>query len=148
MDISSLLEKYGLPSQEKLEEELGLLQFEEKDDVLLGLCTLLREKIHKYSSYLHRLIQPDSDMVELHEAESFTEQEREQLYVLFSQLHHQIKKFYLVDLSPSQEAYASYFLETFQLWLDKKREVHVAIQTILDSWNREYSSSQQQHYFG
>lgn len=134
--LQECIDKHNLPSKEELESEHGKLSFEENDDIINELVSELRNRVGKFTSLIEQLLQPESDMVQLLEANQFTEKDREWLYAVFTTLEAKRRSFHIVYLSPTPEALAKYYNELFALWREKKIDVKRIITQALNGWNK------------
>ncbi len=149
MDFEKFIEKYSLPSKKELEDELGLLSFDEDDDIIVELIKSLRDKINKYIHFLEEMLQPDSTIISLQESSNLSESEREKLFSLFKKLLLIQRTYLLVYLDGSFDDKIIYFKQLFAGWKDLKPQLRPFVQKAVDSWNEfDSSSDKKQNYFG
>lgn len=148
-NVSEKLQEKGLPSKEILEKELGPLHLEKEEFLVDDVIKQLREKIGLYLSFLEHIVHPESNIVELVEANSFSEAEREKAYSLFTELLYWQRKYHLIQLNPSQEELSNYAVELLHLWQEKKEQVRQIVQQAVETWNHQRSLQQaKQSYLG
>jgi transcription termination factor NusB len=149
MDLSQTINKYNLPSKEVLEAELGTLNFEEKDDIIIELTKSLREKTSKYIQFLEDILQPDSSFIIMQESSSFSDSDRNKILPVFKKLILLQRTNLLVQLDGSKEDKVTYFKQLFTGWQDLKKNLKPFIQKALITWSDEESFEEiKQNYFG
>lgn len=149
MDINEFISKHNLPSKDSLEKELGVLDFEESDDIINELIKSLREKINKYIHFLEDVLQPDSSLISLQESSTLSEQDRDDLFSLFKKVVLIQRTHLLVDLDGSNDDKIAYFKQLFAGWHDIKIQLRPFVQKTLSVWGDSVSFEEmKQNYFG
>lgn len=149
MDVDKVLSENGLPSKADFELELGVVSFEDDDDVVMELTKLLREKIAKYISVIEDVLQPDSSLISMQESSVFSEKERDSLFSLFKKIVLLQRTFILVNLDGSLDDRLAYLKQLFAGWKECKAQLRPFVQKVLLAWSDGQSLDEvKQNYFG
>ncbi|MFC1754316.1 hypothetical protein ACFL96_13150, partial [Thermoproteota archaeon] len=82
----SLKKKYHLPSYEELNWEYEIGNIEEDDLVIRNIRKKITEKFEYIANVLSSIIQPETDLSNLHEASFFDEKEKEDIIKVYKRV--------------------------------------------------------------
>lgn len=151
MNYEELQKEHNLPSKEELQKELGFISIEKDEDYLLAITKKLLEKINTYIDFLDKILQPESNIVNMQESSMFSDSERTDIFVLFKKLTYFDRLSLQVLLDGETKDIASYFNKVFFAWQEEKEHIKKIIIQAISVWNQQATNNKHDEntrYFG
>jgi hypothetical protein len=148
-EYAALKAKYGLPELAELDREFALDSLDCSSFPLRFVLNSMNERIELCLKLIGDLIQPESHIADMHEAEMFSDEEKKYVYILFKRLAYYNKELLMRDFDYSDEAAAALINKFFKDWKVIKADFLRVLGKMKDSWEKEIKSKDDSAgYFG
>ena len=135
-----LKKEYRLPDFEKINSEFQISSLENKDFLLRDIMGKITEQIEFMNSILAPIIQPDANILnDLHECRGFNDDEKKQIFELYSRLMVIHKLSLELALVNDDKEIANFINDTFKIWYELKQSVVKNIKKIRKIWENGIS---------
>lgn len=140
--------KYGLPEYGMLNYEYELEGIEQDDLILKNIRKKIAEKMEFMVGVLQWILQPDTELSALHEAEFFTEDEKEEIIKIYKKLMYYCRYSTRLTVDDSDKENAEFILEADKEIRLVKPNLIVYFDKLKESWTKEISKKDNVGYFG
>ena len=135
---SELKKKLNLPDFKEIDLEFEISDLEETNFLLRNIIRRMEEKLDFYSTMLEELLQPDtSNLYAMHETRYFDDDEKKQMYELYTKLMSFNRQSIEVSLTHNEKDEADFVNNLFNNWKILRQELLVFVKKIKDSWKTE-----------
>jgi len=147
-EYAKLKAKYGLPDLTELDKEFAVGNLDPTTFVLRNIMGKMHERIDFMMKMLGDLIQPESHIADMREAEIFTDEEKKGIYELFKRVVWYEREFIIKDFDYSDEHAAALILLFWKDWRVLKSDFLRVLLKMKESWGKDSSSKEEFGYFG
>ena len=135
---NGLRKKLKLPEFKEIDFEFELSDLEETNFLLRAITRRIAEKLDFYSTMLEELLQPDtSNLYAMHETRYFDDDEKKQMYELYTKLMNFNRLSIEVSLEHNDKEEAEFINNLFNEWKVLKQELLRFVKKIKASWKTE-----------
>ncbi|MBS3105865.1 hypothetical protein J4234_06445 [Candidatus Woesearchaeota archaeon] len=135
---TELKKKHMLPEFREIDFEFELSDLEETSFLLRAIIRRMEEKLDFYSTMLEELLQPDtSNLYAMHETKFFDEDEKKQMYELYTKLMNFNRQSIEVSLEHNENNEADFINRLFDEWKALKQELLMFVRKMRASWKTE-----------
>ena len=135
---NELGKKFKLPQFREIDFELEISDFEETNFLLRAIMRRICEKLDFYCAMLEEILQPDtSKLYAMHETRVFDEDEKRQMYELYSKLMILNRRSIELSLEHNEKDDADFINNFFDEWKSLKSELLNIVKKIKVSWKTE-----------
>ena len=146
---NELRKALSLPEFKDIDEEFELSDIEETKFLLRAVIRRIAEKLDFYTAMLEDILQPDtSNLYAMHEMRFFDEEEKKQMYELYTKLMNLNRHSIEVSLDNAPEMHADFINRIFNEWITLKQELLVYVKKMRDSWKTEVDIKEDIGYLG
>ncbi|MBI3034987.1 hypothetical protein HYY71_01570 [Candidatus Woesearchaeota archaeon] len=146
---SELRKKHKLPEFRELDFELEISDFEETSFLLRSIIRRICEKLDFYCTMLEEVLQPDtSNLYAMHETRAFDEQEKKQMYELYSKLMILNRRSIELSLGYNERDEADFIIDFAGKWASLKAELLNHVKKMKASWETETDTKEDVGYLG
>jgi|GEM_PF-1097299 len=140
---------HKLPPYAQLVDEFEIDTIEpESQHIVREVAKKLFERTDGFRKILEALLQADTSVLTMQEAEFFTEAEHERIALLTRRLMGLDRALLVAELENKDSSYVTYINETWDAWPDMKRELIPIITKMRDGWSKQAGKKKSQHYLG
>ncbi|MBU1199558.1 MAG: hypothetical protein KKF46_02895 [Nanoarchaeota archaeon] len=143
-----LMKKHGLPELSLLDKEFCIGKIEETDYVLRFVVNKMAERLEHVLKILGDILQPESSITSMYEAESFSEDEMKKIFEFFKKVSSYHADLLINDFDHDEESAAKLIIKTHNEWNDVKQEFVKILSKIKDAWKNEQKTKKELGYFG
>lgn len=147
-EYGALRQKHKLPLLHDLDKEFCVGKLEETDFLLRVIVSKMSERLEQVIKILGDLIQPESQLANMYEAESFTDEEKKHIFELFKRISARHKELVINDFEHDEDSAAELIKNTFNEWKDMKKDFLKILEKTKESWQNEKKSELELGYFG
>ncbi len=144
----SLAERFSLPDFSSLDEEFDVSSLDAERFSLKSLLRHLVDKFDSKSSFLESLIQPDTTLISLHEAQFLSVDDRRLALSLLRSLMKVLRLAQRELLFGSDDSRAEAVNSLWSFWLDKKSSFRRLLSSVVSAWDNDISVVDNERYFG
>ena len=135
---NELKKKLKLPEFKELDFEFEISDLEETNFLLKATIRRMAEKLDFYSTMLEEVLQPDtSNLYAMHETKFFDEEEKKQMYELYTKLMNLNRQSIEVSLEHNEKDEADFINNLLNEWKDLKQELLRFVRKMRASWKTE-----------
>jgi len=149
---NELRKNHALPEFIEIDSEFEISDLEDTSFLLRGIIRRIAEKLDFYSTMLEEILQPDtSNLYAMHETRFFDENEKKQMYELYTKLMNFNRRSIEVSLSSSSkdEIDEIEFINIlFGEWKAIKQELLKYVKKMRASWKAEADIKEEIGYLG
>ena len=149
---NELRKNHALPEFIEIDSEFEISDLEDTSFLLRGIIRRIAEKLDFYSTMLEEILQPDtSNLYAMHETRFFDENEKKQMYELYTKLMNFNRRSIEVSLSSSSkdEIDEIEFINIlFGEWKAIKQELLKYVKKMRASWKAETDIKEEIGYLG
>jgi len=146
---NELRKKHTLPEFVDIDNEFEISDLEETSFLLRGIIRRIAEKLDFYSTMLEEILQPDtSNLYAMHETRFFDENEKKQMYGLYTILMNFNRHSIEVSLSGSSKNEVEFINIIFGEWKMIKQELLKYVNKMRASWKAEADIKEEIGYLG
>ena len=146
---NELSKKFLLPEFKNLNEEFEISDLEETSFLLRAIIRRIAEKFDFYTTMLEEVLQPDtSNLYAMHETRFFDENEKKQMYELYSRLMNFNRQSIEVNLEHNEKNEVGFINNVFNEWDELKQELLGFINKMKSSWKIEADIKEDLGYLG
>lgn len=144
-----LKKKYSLPSFEEIDKEFEISKIEEDEPFLLHeAMKKVCEKIEAMHGILDKVLQPEAHIADMHECNTFSDDEKEKLYDLYKRLMW-INRFAVENSMDNDDKKSAEFINTmWKRWAAVKKEFSTAVRKMKESWEKDSIYKEDLKYLG
>ena len=146
---SELRKKYKLPEFNEVDYEFEISDLEETKFLLRAIIRRIAEKLDFYTTMLEEILQPDtSNLYAMHETRYFDENEKKQMYDLYSTLMNFNRQSIELSLENDEKDEVDFINNFFVEWKKLKNELLKYIKKMKFSWQIETDIKEDLGYLG
>ena len=135
---NELRKKHGLPDFKEIDFEFEVSDLEETNFLLRNIIRRMEEKLDFYSTMLEEILQPDtSNLYAMHETRYFDDDEKKQMYELYTKLMNFNRQSIEVSLSHNEMEEADFINNLFNEWKTLKQELLKFVKKMRTSWKTD-----------
>ena len=132
------LKNHKLPEFKELDFEFEISDLEETNFLLKAIIRRMAEKLDFYSTMLEEVLQPDtSNLYAMHETKFFDEDEKKQMYELYTKLMNFNRQSIEVSLEHNEKNEADFINNLLNEWKALKQELLMFVRKMRASWKTE-----------
>lgn len=146
--FNKLKVKYGLPSLEDLDKEFSIGNLEPSNFMLISIIVKMAEKCDFALKIINGIIQPESRLSDMQEAQSLGPKEKQALMDLFKRLSYYEKDFLIVEFDYSEKSAAECIKDFYAQWQNMKPKFIAILKAMQGTWKVATDSKQEYSYFG
>jgi len=147
-EYAAIRQKYSLPELNELDKEFCIGTIEPTNFILRSVLDKMKERIEQALKILGDLIQPESHIADMHEAEAFTDEEKKGIYNLFRRFLVYHKEFLIHNFDYSDEAAAQLISKFLKDWKIMKSDFIRVLLKTKEAWGKEIGPKEEFGYFG
>jgi len=148
-EYENLSKRYRLPKFKAIDDEFEISDFDNEKFLLKNILRGILEKLEFYIEFIGNLVHTDgSSISSMYEIRSFSEDERNGMYVLFKRLMKTHRAIVEIILRNDKKGQADFLNGFFSDWLDTKKELLNYIKKMKDSWEKQSTIDEDIGYFG
>jgi len=133
-----LKKKHRLPEFREIDFEFELRDLEETNFLMRAIIRRMEEKLDFYSTMLEEVLQPDtSNLYAMHETKFFDDDEKKQMYELYTRLMNFNRQSIEVSLEHNESSEADFINSLFEEWKSLKQELLRFVRKMRASWKAE-----------
>lgn len=146
---NELRKKLKLPEFREIDDEFEISDLEETSFLLRAILRRIAEKLDFYATMLEEVLQPDaSNMYAMHETRFFDEDEKKQMYDLYSRLMNYNRQTIGLSLEHNEKEDADFINNFLNEWKELKKELLKYVKKMKDSWKTEADIKEDLGYLG
>jgi len=147
---NELKKKAKLPDFKEMDFEFEISDIEDTNFLLRMIIRKIAEKLDFYSTMLEELLQPDtSSLYALHETRYFDENDKRQMYELYTRLMSFNRQSIESALSRNEKKEAEFINDIFNEWKPLKESLLKFVRKMRESWNtKEVDIKEDLRYLG
>ena len=146
---NELRKKFKLPEFKDLDNEFEISDLEETNFLLKAIIRRIAERFDFYTTMLEEVLQPDtSNLYAMHETRFFDENEKKQMYDLYSRLMNFNRQSIEVTLENNEKNAVDFINSIFNEWNGLKQELLGVINKMKSSWKTETYIKEDLGYLG
>lgn len=146
---NELRNKHKLPGFKEIDNEFEISDLEETNFLLRAIVRKIAEKLDFYSTMLEEILQPDtSNLYAMHETRFFDEDEKKQIYDLYSKLMNFNRQSIGVSLEHNEKQEADFINNIHNDWKYFKQELLNCVNKMKASWKIEKDIKEDLGYLG
>jgi len=135
---SELKKKHKLPEFKEIDNEFEISDLEDTNFLFRAIVRRIAEKVDFYSTMLEEVLQPDtSNLYAMHETRYFDDDEKKQMYGLYTKLMSSSRQSIEVSLIHNEKEEADFISSVFSEWKSLKQELLKFVKKMRDSWKTE-----------
>jgi len=135
---NELKKKLKLPEFRELDSEFEISDLEETNFLVRAIIRRIAEKLDFYSTMLEEVLQPDtSNLYAMHETKFFDEDEKKQMYELYTKLMNFNRQSIEVSLEQNEKNEADFITNLLNEWKVLKQELLRFVKKMRASWKTE-----------
>jgi len=140
--------KYDLPDFSLLDSEFEISSIEDDKFPLREIRKKITEKIDLFNKLLEEAIQPETNLVCMHECKAFSEEEKAEIYETFKKMMAFQRSSVLAYLANDEKSYAEFIKSFMKEWPSIKKDLSKFLQKLRDSWSEEKELKEDLEYMG
>jgi len=146
---NELRKRLKLPEFKEIDNEFEISDLEETNFLLRAIVRKIAEKLDFYSTMLEEILQPDtSNLYAMHETRFFDENEKKQMYDLYSKLMNFNRQSIEVSLGHNEKEDADFINNIYNDWKEFKQELLKYVNKMKASWKIEKDIKEDLGYLG
>jgi uncharacterized protein YggL (DUF469 family) len=146
---NELRKKHKLPEFKEIDFELEISDLEETNFLLRAIIRRIAEKLDFYTTMLEEVLQPDtSNLYAMHETRHFDENEKKQMYDLYSKLMNFNRQSIELSLEHYEKNELDFINNFLSEWKNLKEELLGFVKKMRVSWKSETDIKEDLRYFG
>ncbi|MCD6464337.1 hypothetical protein J7L02_02320 [Candidatus Woesearchaeota archaeon] len=147
---NALRKRYKLPSFQDLKTNFGIDKVEDFDveTLLKQLCEKVNEHLLEVEKLLVRVLQPDTDLIAMFDADVLTEQDKDKVLKTLSKLVVLEKNCLKAKLLNNESLMSDCLSQSFQFWLSEKDFVTSIIDKQVKAWKSKLEEKLDVDYLG
>ncbi|MBU0461481.1 MAG: hypothetical protein KJ574_02740 [Nanoarchaeota archaeon] len=143
-----LRKKYSLPSYEEMNKEYEIGSIEDDDLLIRNIRKKMTEKIEFIANILSTLIQPETEIANLHEVSFFDDKEKEEIIQLYKKLMFYYRSASRLVVDDSEEANAKFILEAHSELQRLKPKLIRHFDKLQECWTKDLKKEKYASYLG
>jgi len=147
-EYAKLKAKYSLPELNELDKEFSLGTIDCSTFLLRTILDGINGRIELALKILGNLIQPESHIADMHEAEAFSDEEKKKMYELFQRMSGYNKEFIIRDFDYSDDSAAVLINKFYKDWKIIKQDFLRVLSKMKESWSSNNLAKEEFGYFG
>ena len=146
---NELRQKRKLPEFKDMDFEFEISDLEETNFLIRAIIRRIAEKLDFYSTMLEEILQPDtSNLYAMHEIKYFDDDEKKQMYELYTKLMNFNRQSIEVSLSHNEKDESEFISIVLGQWKNLKNELLKFVKKMKDSWKKEADIKDDLGYLG
>lgn len=143
-----LKKKYALPSFNDINNEFEISTIENNDFLLREIRKKIDERIEVFLKILNTLLQPETNICELHECRDFSEKDKDDAFLLYKELMLMHDSALIAGIICDEKEDAKFISEAFKGWQPVKKKILAVMNKMKDSWKKDVTISEELGYLG
>lgn len=133
---NELKKKHALPDFNEINDEFEISTIEHEDFLLREIRKKIDEKTEIFLKILNSVLQPETNITELHECKEFSEKEKERIFELYKRLMLMHNSGMMAYISCDDKDDASLISESFREWPQVKKQMLEITMKMRDAWKK------------
>lgn len=144
----ALKKKHALPSFNDINNEFEISSTENKDFLLREIRRKMDERIEFFVKILNSILQPDTNISELHECRDFSDSDKRDIFSLYKEIIVMHDSAVIAGIICDESQDAKFISETFKSWPAIKKKMVEIVKRMKDSWKTDVNISEELGYLG
>lgn len=146
---NQLCKKYNLPKFEEIDKEFEIITLESQRFLMKGILKRITETLEPYAESIGNLVHPDgSSLITMHEVRFFSEDEKNEMYILFKKLMKTGRHIAELVLSNDEKEQAIFLSNFFSEWPAIKKDLRAYLGKMKECWENESTIDDDLGYLG
>lgn len=146
---NELRKKFKLPEFKGIDNEFEISDLEETNFLLRAIIRRIAERLDFYSTMIEEILQPDtSNLYAMHETRFLDEDEKKQMYDLYSKLMNFNRQSIEASLEHNEKNDVDFINNLFNEWKELKKELLSYVKKMRASWKTETDIKEDLGYLG
>jgi hypothetical protein len=137
-----------MPGFSELDREFCIGKLEETGFVLRVIANKMSERLEHVLKILNDILQPESTLASMYEAESFSDDEKKKIFELFRKISSCHSELLLSDFGYEEESAAKLIVMIYKEWNNIKQEFIMILSKVKEAWKNQKKSKLEFGYFG
>ena len=147
-NYTELQKKRKLPAFDDLDRGFDIAAIDATSAILREIRKKIDGKLDESLGLLQVVLQPETNMRDLHECRGFTEKDKGRLFALYRKLMILRREASLLSLDSEERREAAYINAAFAEWQAIRPQLQEFIQRMRDSWKKELNVKEELGYLG
>lgn len=144
----TLKEHEQLPTFEEYDNYFCLKGIDEEDITIEELLKKALEKIDKYADHLQGVLQPDTTIIAMTEANNYTQEEKKEVMEALKKLLWLHREGLRLQLNGNEKEKAVLINKITKTWKETLPLLDTIFTKMRDAWNTEVKETDEELYFG
>lgn len=140
--------QHNLPAYEIVDEEFEISLLETDVFLLREIRRQIEDKINDFLKVLDYVLQPESSIFSMHESSFFNEEEKKDLFALYSKLMIMTRQGFEISISDGDGTNAKFIINVIKEWKGIKDKMIAFSRKLQEGWKSEVPDEQKLAYFG
>ncbi|MBT7902385.1 hypothetical protein HN587_00875 [Candidatus Woesearchaeota archaeon] len=140
--------KFDLPDFNVMDDYFEISKAETEPFILRNIRNKIYEYVEHSGSILDELIHPDSKFCIMIESSTFTDQERDQLMVLYKQIMFFNRWAVEISIYDSDKENAKFIKSVFDFWKPFRKDLRKQVSKLKEVWIKEDEQKEKLGYLG
>jgi NhaP-type Na+/H+ and K+/H+ antiporter len=140
--------QHALPSFDTLNTSFDIDTIDTSKHVLKEIAKRIFDRIDLFKKVLEGVLQPDTSLLTMQEAERLTEQDHEMVMKVVRTLMHLDRMLLEAELLNNDAKYAAFIAEASKEWPQVRRNLAPVITRMQAGWNTKQQQERTHHYLG
>ena len=146
---NELKKRHKLPEFREIDNEFEISDLEDTNFLLRAVIRRIAERLDFYATVLQETLQPDtSNLYAMHETRFFDEDEKRQMYNLYTTLMNCNRQSIEVSLGHNEKEDADFINNIYNDWKEFKQELLKYVNKMKASWKIEKDIKEDLGYLG
>ena len=148
-DYDQLAKSYKLPSYDELDKEFDFYLIEDYSFPLREVRKKMSDKLENLKDIFSQVLQPNPEsIVDMHETKFFKEDERNEIFVLYTELQKLLRMETICSLKADEKSDAEWIKTVHHAWKGIKKRSLPFIEKMKDSWEKLTPEKAELRYLG
>lgn len=144
----NLQKKFDLPKYQQINQDFELSNIEDTDFLLRDIRRKITEKLSFYTKIIEDLMQPDGSFSSLHECRALNEEEKDNIFNLYSELMMIDRDSVILSLQADDTKDAEFINISYKKWQEMKPKLLSLLKKIRLTWDEKTEPGEKVRYFG
>jgi hypothetical protein len=143
-----LATQHGLPEYDSMNRDFDIGKLEVDGRPLAEVRKKIKDRLEETLDFYRKILQPETEIIDLHECKEFSEKEKEEMYSLFKKVMVLMRHADLLMYDSTEEKEAEFIKQAFQQWQDVKQKNVEILTKMKESWEKEQKIQEELGYLG
>jgi hypothetical protein len=143
-----LAKKFNLPKFTELDQYFSITELDEEKLSLKAIRKCMFEKLSHILGDLQEILQPDTHFTSMYEAKTFSDSDREELYIIFKTLKSIERESNLISINETEIVTSAFIKSTFTTWKNILPNIENFYKKLQEVWLKQDQSFEDNNYLG